>query len=160
MECGICYETKSDNNFEIFECFHSVCKSCISNFRTYVCPFCRKPIVIRGSEEIFDEININEQRESSLVSNNYENIDDRRIRTRHRRRRRNRSPVSNSNMPDTTLINDNVVFEIIEQLQELEPVNTNDIRNVNERQKRRNRPYNNRWNRINHLYNHAHNTHI
>lgn len=99
-----------------------------------------------------------EEEDNLFVFNNH--IDNAPItrRTRHRRRRRRSSPV-HQQIPDTTLINDNVVVEIIEQLQELEPVENENTDNTS-RKRRVRRPHNNRWHRINHLYNHAHNQHV
>ena len=156
MECGICYETKSENNFEVFDCYHSACKSCFSRFRKHICPFCRQPIPNSLNEDRITQMT-EEEEDNLFIFNNH--IDNATItRTRHRRRRRRSSPV-HQQIPDTTLINDNVVVEIIEQLQELEPVENENTDNTS-RKRRVRRPHNNRWHRINHLYNHAHNQHV
>ena len=78
MECGICYDTKCEKNFEILECMHSICKSCFPLIRHNLCPFCRAPlrrIPQAGEEEVdswMEIIPVNE------------------VRIRHRRRRRER----------------------------------------------------------------------
>jgi len=45
MECQICYETVAENNLEILECAHGLCKKCYALLRTRNCPFCRTPII-------------------------------------------------------------------------------------------------------------------
>ena len=54
MECGICYEKKSEKNFKILECSHSICNSCFPLLRHNSCPFCRAPLnnIDNNTEEV------------------------------------------------------------------------------------------------------------
>lgn len=104
MECQVCYETATEDEYKKLECSHSLCKFCLSKLRQHKCPFCRAPIILPNKEQLLPVLNDDEgfnfnddnnlevieidmyNYDFSLDINNYNQ------RVRHRRRRRNRCP--------------------------------------------------------------------
>ena len=46
MECPICYEKAAEDDCQVLECTHSLCKNCLSKLRQRICPLCRASINI------------------------------------------------------------------------------------------------------------------
>jgi hypothetical protein len=102
MECQVCYETATEDEYKKLECSHSLCKLCLSKLRQPKCPFCRATIILPYKEQLLpvqnddEDFNLNEVDNVELIDVNMYNFDfslemnNYNPRIRHRRRRMNR----------------------------------------------------------------------
>lgn len=103
MECQVCYETATEDDYQELECSHSLCKLCLSKLCQRKCPFCRAPINLPYKEQLLpvqnddEDFYLNEDDNVGWVDVNIHNFDfsleinNYNQRVRHRRRRNRRS---------------------------------------------------------------------
>lgn len=135
MECPVCYEKAAEDNCQILECKHSLCKSCLSKLRQRNCPLCRAPInfgIILKIPDNFDEI-IWQHVDSYNSEFNVE-IQNGPIRHRRRRRRdihQHNNAYTDIRLPyisDVVSINEirEIVYDMTTSLTITEPISIND----------------------------------
>lgn len=152
MECGICYDTVTEENFKVLECNHSICKCCFSKLRSYTCPFCRTPI-----PSYFDQLLPSfesDTEDNFLIINVYDDFTDDtpiipRIRNERRRRRRPR-PRNESNQQNSipSILTSEEVRSITQQISNIIMPNENIIvynDSISDRNQQRQRTKRNRW---------------
>jgi hypothetical protein len=119
MECPICYETITIEQYQHLECSHIICKTCTSKLQQCLCPLCRAPIdpLLCGQNH---SSTIDLEFQQYLI--NFENISPS-TRILSRRRRNNRIPNLHS------LIE---IMEIIEMVTDNTNSDTEDETNTQE----------------------------
>ena len=142
MECGICYEYVSQDNIEILECAHSLCRKCLGKLHSQTCPFCRNPFINNflipsydnsDTEYLIEDINLIFSNSLRLEQNIIRNRARRNRRNRRRRHQRNNCHITTSLNPSTP-----------QQIENISEENNIISRNDKNRQNRRHNR--NRWN--------------
>lgn len=97
MECPVCYENVTKDDYQALECLHSICNICFSKLHQRVCPLCRATISVSYDQQISTYMeNVNEEfldLESVILESihNYNfGVELHTSRLNIRRRRRNR----------------------------------------------------------------------
>lgn len=150
MECEICYETVAENDIEILECAHGLCKKCFSLLRTRNCPFCRT-IIRRISAPIAP---VNSFVEQIVPENDYsydglayesmiiESVRFRRRRRRNYEERQRTRQQSHANIPTT--ISDIELNHIMDHVS-TSPIITSQKHHTSDKNRQKYRHNRNKW---------------
>ena len=147
MECQICYETVTENNLEILECAHGLCKKCFSLLRTSNCPFCRTPIKKITPEEQPHEIFSIRMFNNEDLEHEYDPIIIQSVRFRRRRRRNYEQrerlrDQARTNIP--TIISDTEINNILNHVS-TSPITDNRKHHISDKHKQKYRHNKNKW---------------
>lgn len=128
MECQVCYETATEDEYKKLECSHSLCKLCLSKLRQPKCPFCRAPINLPYREQLLpvqnddEDFNLTEINNIESIDINIYNFDyslemnNYNQRVRNRRRRTRRSGRERTVNTDISRIPTNISEEEISEI--------------------------------------------